>query len=271
MKLKSENEMRILYLFIIIVITSVGYGQEFEGYYSGINKQSIGQEYPIEVMVKSTSQDKFLLSINYPTLGCGGELRFVGNTYDKRFFFKEVLTTNYSGCVKNGTVVIQILNEKQLIFYWYYENGILGSATVLNKGLNNISSCNAPIKLYKSSSNLFEVLTEINNVLKISFIIDSGASEISITPDVALTLIRTGTINESDWLEGASYKFADGSVAKSKRFNIRTLRIGDNTLYNVSASISNSLEAPMLLGQNALSKLGKISIDYNYGILCIEK
>ena len=43
------------------------------------------------------------------------------------------------------------------------------------------------------------------------------------------------------------------------------------TLYNVSASISNSLEAPMLLGQNALSKLGKISIDYNYGILCVEK
>jgi predicted aspartyl protease len=263
--------MRILYLTIIFIITSVGYSQELEGYYSGINKQSIGQEYPLEISIKFLSQGKVSASINYPTLGCGGELSLIGNTYDKRFFFKEVLTKNYSGCVENGTVVIQVLNDKQLIFYWYYENGMLGSATVLNKGLNKISSCNNPIKLYKSSSNLFEMPTEINDVLKISFIIDSGASEISITPDVALTLIRTGTIRESDWLEGATYKFADGSVAKSKRFNIRSLKIGDNTLYNVSASISNSLEAPMLLGQNALSKLGKISIDYNYGILCVEK
>lgn len=263
--------MRTLYLAIIFLTTLCGYGQELEGYYSGINKQSIGQEYPVEISFKSVSQDKVSASINYPTLGCGGILSFVGNTYDKRFFFKEVLTKNYNGCVENGTVVIQVLNEKQLVFYWYYQNGMLGSATVLNKSLASNNSCDNPIKLYKSNSNLFEIPTEINNVLKISFIIDSGASEISITPDVALTLIRTGTIKENDWLEGAIYKFADGSTAKSERFNIKSLKIGDMTLYNVSASISNSLEAPMLLGQNALSKLGKISIDYNYGILCVEK
>jgi aspartyl protease family protein len=39
----------------------------------------------------------------------------------------------------------------------------------------------------------------------------------------------------------------------------------------VKASISNELKAPLLLGQSALSKLGKILIDYNLGTLTIIK
>jgi predicted aspartyl protease len=100
--------------------------------------------------------------------------------------------------------------------------------------------------------------------------LDSGASEVSITPDVALTLMRTGTIKQEDWLEGRTYKFADGSTAKSDRFMLRNLQIGSYNIPNVSVSISNSIEAPLLLGQNVLSRLGKISIDYKNSILCVE-
>jgi Aspartyl protease len=224
--------MKNTYSIILILTTIICNGQTLKGYYSGINKQDIGQEYPVEILVNNLEKEEVSGAINYNTLKCGGSLVYIGSTFDKRYFFKEIITQNESDCVTNGIVVLQPLNENQLVFYWYYEDGRLGSATVLNKDSNieskNISNCNSLIKLYKSNSNLFEIVTEINNVLKISFILDSGASEISLTPDFALTLIRTGTISAEDWLEGANYKFADGSVAKSKRFRIKTLKIGDN-------------------------------------------
>jgi aspartyl protease family protein len=113
----------------------------------------------------------------------------------------------------------------------------------------------------KKDGTLYTLPVELNDVLKIDFIFDSGASDVSISPDVASTLLKAGTIKESDWLQGAYYKFADGSIAKSKRFKIKSLKIGDRVIKNVPCSISNSLDAPMLLGQSVLSKFGKYTFD----------
>lgn len=126
------------------------------------------------------------------------------------------------------------------------------------------------IKLIKNPSGLFEIPVILNKVLKIKFIFDSGASEVTVSPDVALTLIRTGTISENDWLPDQTYVFADGSKAKSKRFVIRQLLIGNHSLSNIEASISNSIEAPMLIGQNVMNKLGSITIDYENQLLIIN-
>ena len=120
------------------------------------------------------------------------------------------------------------------------------------------------------SGGVYEVPVLVNGVLKINFIIDSGASDVAISPDVALTLVRTGTITDADWLPGANYRFADGSIAKSERFKLRTLRIGNRTLKSVSCSIGNSIHAPMLLGQSALKKLGGYRVDYRNGILILN-
>ena len=120
------------------------------------------------------------------------------------------------------------------------------------------------------SGEVYEVPVLVNGVLKINFIIDSGASDVSISPDVALTLVRTGTITDRDWLPGANYRFADGSSAKSERFNLRSLQIGNRTLQTVSCSIANSVNAPMLLGQSALKKLGSYRVDYDNGLLILR-
>jgi len=125
------------------------------------------------------------------------------------------------------------------------------------------------VKMKKHSGGTYEFPVEINGVLRINLIFDSGASEVSISPDVALTLLRTGTISDADWLPSKEFQFADGSTARSQRFVIRKLNIGGNFIYNVAASISNNLEAPLLLGQSALSKLGKIQIDYENDALII--
>lgn len=118
------------------------------------------------------------------------------------------------------------------------------------------------IKMIESGTGVFEISALINNVLKISLILDTGASEVSISPDVALTLFKAKTISENDWLPGKYYQFADGSIGKSDRFIIRNLTIGNFILKDIETSISNSIEAPLLLGQSALKKLGRIQIDY---------
>jgi aspartyl protease family protein len=122
----------------------------------------------------------------------------------------------------------------------------------------------------KKSGNTYEVPISLNDVIKTDFIIDTGASNVSITPDLASLLIKSGTINNEDWLQDKYYKFADGSIARSKTFKIKKLKIGNKYLYNVECSISNNLEAPLLLGQSVLNRFGKVTIDNEKQILFLE-
>ena len=47
---------------------------------------------------------------------------------------------------------------------------------------------------------VYYVPVVINDALKLDFLVDSGASVVMIPADVVLTLIRTGTIKESDFV-----------------------------------------------------------------------
>jgi aspartyl protease family protein len=85
-----------------------------------------------------------------------------------------------------------------------------------------------------------------------------------------MTLIKTGTVTENDWLPNQTYQFADGSTAKSRRFLLHKLLIGSHEINNIEVSISNSIEAPMLIGQNVMQKFGKITIDNENSILIIH-
>ncbi len=116
------------------------------------------------------------------------------------------------------------------------------------------------VKMIKADG-VFQIPVVINDVLKISFIFDSGSSDISISPDVALTLIKTGTLKETDFIGSQTYKFADGSTAISQTFIIRQLSIGNKILKNIRASISSTIDSPMLLGQSVLERFGTFTID----------
>lgn len=124
--------------------------------------------------------------------------------------------------------------------------------------------------MQKSKEGIYEIPVTLNGVLQISFIFDSGASDVSIAPDVALTLMRTGTIKESDFIGDQEYQFADGSTAISKVFILHEIKIGNKILKNINASISNSIEAPMLLGQSVLQKFAKFTVDNTNHTLNIE-
>lgn len=122
----------------------------------------------------------------------------------------------------------------------------------------------------KESDGVYKVAATINNMLTMDFVVDLGASDVSLSPDVFSVLYKAGKIEQDDFVGSQLYKLADGSTVKSNIINLKSLVIGDINLENVRASISNSLDAPLLLGQSALKKLGTYSIDNAKKLLIVE-
>lgn len=116
---------------------------------------------------------------------------------------------------------------------------------------------------------VYAVPVRINGVITLKFIVDSGAADVQIPADVALTLIRAETITQEDFLPGQVYRMADGSTAKSARFVIRRLEIGDHVAENVQASVG-SPDGPLLLGQSLLSRLPAWSLDNQRHVLILS-
>jgi aspartyl protease family protein len=109
----------------------------------------------------------------------------------------------------------------------------------------------------------------INGAITLSFVVDSGAADVSIPADVVLTLMRTGTLKETDFLGEKTYVLADGSKVPSQTFRIRSLKIGEKVLENVNASVA-SVQGDLLLGQSFLGRLKSWSIDNTKHTLTFE-
>ena len=125
------------------------------------------------------------------------------------------------------------------------------------------------VVLMVSDGGTFAVPVTINNQLTLKFVVDSGASDVSIPTDVVSTLVRTGTITDADFLGSRTYKLADGSTVPSQRFQIRSLRVGNRTLENVTASIA-PIAGQLLLGQSFLRRFRSWSIDNGQSALILN-
>ena len=100
----------------------------------------------------------------------------------------------------------------------------------------------------------------INGIITLKFTVDSGASDVSVPADVVSTLIRAGTITESDFVGRQTYVLADGSEIPSATFRIRSLKVGGIELQNVTGSIAPP-QGALLLGQSFLGRLKSWSMD----------
>lgn len=106
----------------------------------------------------------------------------------------------------------------------------------------------------------YTVPVAINGALTLRFVVDSGASDVVIPADVVLTLARTGTITDSDFIGDQTYTLADRSTLKSARFRLGKLQVGDQVVYNAAASIG-PVESVPLLGQSFLSHFLSWTLD----------
>ena len=109
----------------------------------------------------------------------------------------------------------------------------------------------------------------INNAITLDFVIDSGASDVSIPADVVLTLMRTGSIQPTDFLGQQVYTLADGSQVPSQTFRIRLLKVGDRQIQNVTGSIA-PVRGSLLLGQSFLTRFKSWSVDNQRRVLLLE-
>jgi TPR repeat protein len=109
----------------------------------------------------------------------------------------------------------------------------------------------------------------INNSITLGFIVDSGSADVSIPADVVLTLMRTGTLKESDFLGEKVYVLADGTAVPSKTFRIRSMKVGDRVLESVTGSVA-PVQGSLLLGQSFLGRFKSWSIDNNNKTLLLQ-
>jgi D-alanyl-D-alanine carboxypeptidase len=109
----------------------------------------------------------------------------------------------------------------------------------------------------------------LNSAIKLNFIIDSGSVDVSIPADVVLTLMRTGTLRDTDFIGKQMYKLADGSTVPSVTFRIRSLKVGNREIENVTASVTE-VEGSLLLGQTFLSRFKSWSIDNQREVLVLN-
>lgn len=107
-------------------------------------------------------------------------------------------------------------------------------------------------------------LVPINvNGLDLKFIFDTGASSICISSAEATVMVRQGKITKDDILRQQQFQDATGGISVGTIINLKTVEIGGIVLHDVEANVVDNIQAPLLLGQTALAKFGKISIDYD--------
>jgi predicted aspartyl protease len=121
----------------------------------------------------------------------------------------------------------------------------------------------------KKDGGVFKVPVRVNNAVSIDFIIDSGASDVTIPADVVSTLLRSETLTKKDIVGEKVYRLADGSKKKEPVFKLQSVQVGDYILSGVVATSTSDAGDP-LLGQSFLSHFASWTQDNGAGTLVLK-
>lgn len=161
---------------------------------------------------------------------------------------------------------------------------LLGCNGGTKQALRNRNDRGGVVQSYSQASNSYSVnsgrnriqMTKKNGVYTIpikinnqemEFILDTGASDVLLSSLEAILLIKQGSLTEDDVLGQEAYSMANGSIEIGTVVNLRQVQIGSKIIYNVRATVVDNIAAPLLCGQSALARFGKIVIDYKTGTL----
>lgn len=110
-------------------------------------------------------------------------------------------------------------------------------------------------------SGVQEVSCKVNG-LPLHFIFDTGAGDVTISSVEAAFMFKNGYLSSKDVIGKASYRTASGDIVAGTVINLDRIELAEGlVLNNVRASVVKGQEAPLLLGQSVLKRLGKVEID----------
>jgi clan AA aspartic protease (TIGR02281 family) len=121
-----------------------------------------------------------------------------------------------------------------------------------------------------SSGGVMTVPVTINEQVVADFTVDSGASDVTVSEDLVLSLLQKGSIAPGDFVGSNKYILADGSVITSQGFTIRKLMVGEIVVRDVRGSIAKT-GSPLLLGQSFLKRFKRWHIDNDTRELVLEE
>ena len=116
--------------------------------------------------------------------------------------------------------------------------------------------------IMESEGGVYKIPCTVNGV-KMKLIFDTGAAKVSISLAMAQYLYENGYLDKKDIIGSSKASVASGALIDNIDIIIRDIEISGLHIENVHAWVSKSLNAPLLLGQTAIQKLGPVTIDNN--------
>ena len=171
---------------------------------------------------------------------------------------------------RNGRGTFYYANGKVTTGFWQ-DNNYVGTTALAGNTTSNTTSAQTSSNRVRmvQSGGTFKVPVRLNDQLTLDFTVDSGASDVTVPADVVMTLVRTNTIRDADFRGEQVYILADGSRVKSRTFILRSLRVGNQTVQNVEASVAD-IKGSLLLGQSFLRRFKTWSIDNTTNELVLQ-
>src|SRR5262245_493291 len=120
------------------------------------------------------------------------------------------------------------------------------------------------------SGGVYHLHAIVNGSYRGEFVLDSGASDVSLSRSFLRILVDNGTITGADMGPVVHYKLADGRTVPGQTFRLRSIQVGDKIASNVLGSASDGGDAEMLLGQSFLRHFKSWSIDNSRQALVLE-
>ena len=83
-------------------------------------------------------------------------------------------------------------------------------------------------------------------------------------------MLKNDYLSMSDIKGKESFRTSTGELSEGTQVILKEVEFGGLSLKNVKASVVNTQEAPLLLGQSVLSRLGIIEIDNDNKVIRVK-
>lgn len=116
---------------------------EFGGTWTGTVQQyenteqgALEETYPVELSLTSGAVGPLVGSIDYPTLGCGGELSWLDMTEDSITLGESIAyddTSDGNACADGASMILRFVDDQTLAWEWFWPDGTLEAEATLAK------------------------------------------------------------------------------------------------------------------------------------------